>query len=168
VAGSRGGGIHALLEIAPGTELGVSDWHTVTQEDINAFARLTRDEDPFHTDPGWARAHSHLGTTISFGFLTLSMLTSFSHEVFDRLGVRPGDDGQMFNFGFNRVRLPEPVPAGAAIRGRFTFGGSRVREAGGIELSFDVVVEIAGRDRPALVCEWLAVVVPSPESTLTG
>ena len=168
MSGSSAGGIQALLDIAPGTELGVSDWHTVTQADINAFASLTRDEDPYHTDPDWARAHSHLGTTISFGFLTLSMLTAFSHEVFDKLSVSPGDDAQMFNFGFNRVRLPEPVPAGAAIRGRFTFAGSRVRDAGGIELSFDVVVEIKGRDRPALVCEWLAVAVPSSGQPPTG
>jgi acyl dehydratase len=74
----------------------------------------------------------------------------------------------MFNFGFNRVRLPEPVPAGAAIRGRFTFAGSRVRDAGGIELCFDVVVEIEGSDRPALVCEWLAVAVPTSRQPPTG
>jgi acyl dehydratase len=143
----------------PGTELGVSEWHTVTQEDINAFAVLTRDEDPYHTEPDWAREHAPLGTTISFGFLTLSMLTWFSHQVFDRLGIKSGDDTQLFNFGFNRVRLPEPVPAGARIRGRFTFAGARVRDSGGIEFTNNVVVEIEGKERPALVAEWLGVAV---------
>ena len=151
-----------------GTELGISPWHKVTQEDINAFAKLTRDEDPYHTEPEWARAHSPLGSTISFGFLTLSMLTYFSHQVFDRLGIRPGSDTQMFNFGFNRVRLPEPVPAGADIRGRFSLAGSKVRKAGGIELTFDVVVEIKGNDRPALVAEWLGVAVSSAENLQTS
>ena len=150
---------NSLLTMQPGTELGTSDWHTVTQEDINRFAVLTKDEDPFHTDPEWARANAPLGTTISFGFFTLSMLTWFSHQVFDALGIASGDDTQMFNFGFNRVRMPEPVPAGADIRGRFTFGGARVRENGGTEITVNVVVDIKGNDRPALVAERLFVAV---------
>ena len=64
-----------LLEMVPGTELGSSDWYTVTQDDINTFATLTKDEDPYHVDPDWAKLNSPLSTTISFGFLTLSMLT---------------------------------------------------------------------------------------------
>lgn len=134
--------------MAPGTELGVSDWHRISQEDINAFAKLTRDEDPYHTEPDWAREHSPLGTTISFGFLTLSMLTCFLHQVFDRNDIQAGDDTQMFNFGFNRVRLPEPVPAGAEIRGRFAFGGSKIRQSGSIEFTFDVTVEIKEKAGP--------------------
>ena len=150
---------NTLLEMAPGTELGTSDWHTVTQDDINRFAVLTRDEDPFHTDPEWARDNSPLGTTISFGFLTMSMLTWFSHQVFGALGIASGDDTQMFNFGFNRVRMPEPVPAGSDIRGRFTFAGARVRENGGTEITVSVIVDIKDNDRPALVAEWLFVAV---------
>jgi acyl dehydratase len=156
---ASGRDVGSLLEMPPGTELGVSEWHKVTQEDINAFAKLTRDEDPYHTEPAWAREHSPLGTTIAFGFLTLSMLTCFLHQVFDRIGIRAGEDSQLFNFGFNRVRLPEPVPAGAEIRGRFALDGSKVRQAGGIELTFDVIVEIKGKDRPALVAQWLGVAV---------
>ena len=128
---------NSLLDMRPGTELGVSQWHTVTQQDITAFAKLTKDEDPYHVDPEWARDNAPLGTTISFGFLTMSMLTFFSHQVFDKLGLESGDDTQMFNFGFNRVRMPEPVPAGAEIRGRFAFSGARVRDNGGIEITVD-------------------------------
>jgi len=149
----------SLLDMAPGTELGDSDWYVVTQQDINAFAKLTRDEDPFHNDPDWARENAPLGTTISFGFLTMSMLTYFSQQVFGKLDITSGDDVQMFNFGFNRVRMPEPVPAGAEIRGRFAFSGARVRESGGVEITVDVFVEIKGNERPALVAEWLFVAV---------
>jgi acyl dehydratase len=152
-------GFSSLLDMEPGSALGESDWYTVTQDDISAFARLTRDEDPYHTDPDWARAHSPLKTTISFGFLTMSMLTFFSHQVFAKLGIESGDDTQMFNFGFNRVRMPEPVPAGAEIRGRFTFAGARIRDNGGTEITVDVVVDIKGNERPALVAEWLFVAV---------
>ncbi len=149
----------SLMDLAPGTALGVSDWHEVTQQDINAFATLTRDEDEFHINPEFAREHSPVGTTISFGFLTMSMLTYFSHQVFDHMGIRSGDDTQMFNFGFNRVRMPEPVPAGSRIRGRFMFAGGRVRASGGLEITVDVIVDIDGNDRPALVAEWLFVAV---------
>ena len=149
----------SLFDMQSGTELGASDWFTVTQQDINTFAKVTRDEDPFHTDPDWASANSPLGVTISFGFLTMSMLTHFSHQVFDKLGIASGDDTQMFNFGFNRVRMPEPVPAGSEIRGRFTFGGARIRDAGGTEITVNVVVDIKDNERPALVAEWLFVAV---------
>lgn len=150
----------AALDMAPGTELGASDWHEVTQEDINAFARLTRDEDDFHVNPAFASEHSPLGTTISFGFLTMSMLTCFSHQVFRRAGISADVDGvQLFNLGFNRLRFPEPVPVGASIRGRFTLKGVRVRDNGGVEFTTEVVVEIKGNDRPALAGEWLGVAV---------
>lgn len=152
-------GFSTLLEMAPGTPLGASDWYEVTQDDIDDFARLTRDEDPYHTDPEWARENAPLKTTISFGFLTMSMLTYFSHQVFGSLGIKSGDDTQMFNYGFNRVRMPEPVPAGSAIRGSFTFAGARVRKNGGTEITVDVVVDIDGNERPALVAEWLFVAV---------
>ena len=137
----------------------MSDWYTVSQDDINTFARVTRDEDPFHTDPEWAKENSPLGTTISFGFLTMSMLTHFSHQVFGALGIESGDDTQMFNFGFNRVRMPEPVPAGSNIRGHFVFAGARVRDNGGTEITVNVTVEIENNARPALVAEWLFVAV---------
>lgn len=159
--GSLTQGFSSFLEMQPGTELGSSDWHRISQEDINAFAKLTRDEDEYHIDPEWARQHSPLGTTISFGFLTLSMLTFFSHQVFAEIGVEPEDGTQLFNFGFNRVRMPEPVPAGARIRGQFRFGGARTRDAGGVEITVKAVVEIEGNDRPAVVADWLFVAVPA-------
>ena len=152
-------GFTELLEMTPGTDLGSSDWYRVTQEDINTFATLTKDEDPYHVDPEWAQENSPLGTTISFGFLTLSMLTYFSYQVFARAGFATDDSAQMFNFGFNRIRLPEPVPAGSDIRGNFTFVGARVRENGGVEFTTDIIVEIKGNDRPALVAQWLGVAV---------
>ena len=148
-----------LLEMMPGTELGSSDWYTVTQDNINTFATLTKDEDPYHIDPDWAKQNSSLNTTISFGFLTLSMLTYFSYQVFERAGFVHGDNTQLFNLGFNRLRLPEPVPAGSDIRGTFTFAGARVRDNGGVEFTTDIVVEIKGNERPALVAQWLGVAV---------
>lgn len=151
-------GISKFLDMKTGAELGVSDWEVVTQEEINIFGKVTKDEDPFHVDPEWAKSNSSLGTTISFGFQTLSMLTYFLHQVFDKTGISAGE-AQLFNFGFNRVRLPEPVPAGAEIRGRFSFVNARVRDAGGVEITLHSVIEIRNHERPALVADWLFVAV---------
>lgn len=146
-----------LQELPPGSELGVSDWHPVTQEQTTAFGRLTNDEDPFHLDPQWAAEYSGLGTTIAFGFQTLSLLTYFLHQALARRGIDPGPDTQLFNYGFNRVRLPEPVRVGAEIRGKFKLLQTRIRESGGIEIALDAVIEIRDVDKPALVAEWLLV-----------
>ena len=154
--------ISRFRNMPAGTELGVSAWHKVTQEDVDTFARLTHDEDPYHNDPEWARQSSPLGTTISFGFFTLSMLSYFAHQVLDKEGMASGADTQMLNFGFNRVRMPEPVPVGSEIRGHFAFGGARERSAGGaLEFTLTATVEIRGNERPALVAEWLFVANPT-------
>ncbi len=155
------GSIDKFTSMSPGTDLGASAWHRVTQDDVDAFGRLTRDEDPFHTDPEWAQQSSPFGTTISFGFFTMAMLTYFAHQVLEKHGIVSDDDTQMLNFGFNRVRMPEPVPVGSEIRGRFVFSGMRERPAGGIEITLTTSVEIRGNDRPALVAEWLFVAVPT-------
>jgi len=151
--------IDQLLELPPGSELGASAWHLVPQEDVDAFASLTHDEDPFHNDPDWARQSAPLGTTISFGFFTMAMLTYFANQVLEKLGFESGDDTQMLNFGFNRVRLPEPVRVGSEIRGRFVLAGHRERPAGGLEITVAATIEIRGNDRPALVADWLFVAV---------
>jgi len=162
------GGIERLYSLSEGTDLGASAWHRVTQSDVDAFARLTIDEDPFHNDPDWAQQHSPMGTTISFGFFTLSMLTHFAHEVLGNHGIESADDVQMLNFGFNRVRLPEPVTVGSDIRGRFVLAGTRERAAGGLEITVSASVEIKGNDRPALVAEWLFVAVSLTQAQTVG
>jgi len=156
--------LNKLLDMTAGTELGVSDWFRVTQSEIDEFGRLTFDPSPHHNDPAWAARHSRIGTTISYGFFTLSMLTVLSQQVFDKHEIVGDESTQMLNFGFNRVRLPESVPAGAEIRGRFTLAGARWRDSGGLEVTLDTVVEIKGNDRPALVAEWLFVAVRNEET----
>ena len=102
----------------------------MTQSDVDAFGRLTLDEDPFHMDPEVARESSPIGATISYGFFTMSMLTHFAHQVLGEHGIESTDDVQMLNFGFNRVRMPEPVLVGSDIRGRFVLAGVRQRPSG--------------------------------------
>lgn len=157
-------GLEKLSQLPSGTELGASAWHTVTQEDVDAFARLTHDESPFHNDPEWARRESPLGTTISFGFFTLAMLSHFAHQVLEDLRLESDGATQMLNFGFNRVRMPAPVPVGSEIRGRFNFAGATERPAGGLEIKLTATVEIRGQEGPALVADWSFVAMPTNET----
>jgi len=133
-----------------GREAGVSQWLTVTQEMIDRFADLTADHQWIHTDPERARRESPFHTTIAHGFLTVSLLSQMIHEAIDleipsRLRV---------NYGFNRLRFPAPVPAGARIRAHVAPAAVRDIE-GGVEIAWAVTVEIENHPKPALAAEWL-------------
>ncbi len=157
--------LDALLSLPDGEELGTSEWYRVTQQEVDDFARLTHDEDRHHNDPDWARENSSIGKTISFGFFTLSLLSYFAQQVFEARGISSDAATQMLNFGFDRLRMPEAVPVGSEIRGRFTYAGSRQRPRGGLEISVTAIVEIKSNARPALVADWLFVAVPDAESS---
>lgn len=129
-----------------------SAWITVGQQDIDDFGRVTRDPDPNHIDPAWARAHSPFGGPIAFGFLTLSLLTHLVHLA----KATPHDATHVVNYGFDRVRFVAPVPAGASIRGHFAVGAVTRRAPNAVVVRYDCEVEIDGTAKPALVAQWLA------------
>lgn len=142
--------------------MGVSDWVLVTQEDVRAFGVLTRSSERIHDDPEWAAANSPYGTAVAHGFQTLSLLTAFLADVKPwRSQDASGGKGAKVsvNYGFDKVRFLAPVPVGSRVRGRFAL--KRVEPAGpGRTLScMECVVEIEGQDKPALVAEWLGLVI---------
>jgi acyl dehydratase len=139
-----------------GQLIGVSPWVTIDQARIDAFARATDDPDPMHVDPAWCAANSPFKTTIAFGFLTMSMLTHFSHQALGWLSSTTADDGgYALNYGFDRMRLVEPVPVGSRIRAHFTLLEWTEVRPGEVRSKYGVTIEIEGRTRPALVGEWL-------------
>ena len=138
------------LRARAGQEIGVSGWHTVTQEQIARFAEVTGDDQWIHLDVERARRESPYGTTIAHGFLTVSLLSGLIKEAVEI----SGDYKMRINYGFNRLRFPSGVPAGSRIRGRFTLNSIKDFE-GGVEIAWGVVVEVEGREKPALVAEWL-------------
>ncbi|MBV7255315.1 MaoC family dehydratase [Pacificimonas sp. WHA3] len=149
---------------APGTKVGTSAWLTVDQPMIDQFGDATRDPDPMHIDPEWARENAPYGGTIAFGFLTVSLLTHLLHSAMDtKLSREAAGTGHFMNYGFNRLRLVSPVPTGAQVRGKFSTIDLRENERGRIIVTFQSEIEIEGKDRPALVAEWLAVWV-KPET----
>jgi acyl dehydratase len=133
-----------------GTEVGLSEWTTITQEMVNQFAQLTGDPVRLHTDVELARK-TPFGGTIAHGLLTLSMIGGFctAAEVLME-GITMG-----LNYGFDKVRFVAPVKTGSRIRGRFHLRSMEERNPGQWVSTMDVTIEIEGESKPALVAEWL-------------
>lgn len=133
-----------------GQEVGVTDWFEVTQSRINDFAEATEDRQWIHIDVERARAESPYKSTIAHGFLTLSLISHLAKQAVQMSGsFKMG-----INYGLNRVRFPAPVPSGARIRGRYSLQ-SLDEIDGGIQITWNVTIEVEGSQKPSLVAEWL-------------
>lgn len=132
---------------------GVSNWHAVSQQRIDAFADATGDHQFIHVDPNRAKSETPFNGTIAHGFLTLSMITIMALET-----VPPLRDVKMgINYGFEKIRFLTPVAAGSRIRGRFALTECGFRNPGELLSRFDVQVEIENTAKPALFAEWLTI-----------
>ncbi len=138
------------LRSLTGHDVGTSDWTTIDQSMIDAFAGITGDHQWIHTDPRLAISESRYGRTIAHGFLTLSLLSRLSHEAIEV----DGNFRMRINYGLNRVRFPAPVLEGCRVRGRFAVQ-SVEDVAGGYQVVWLVTVEVENSEKPALVAEWL-------------
>jgi acyl dehydratase len=135
----------------------VSRWMIVDQERIDAFAKVTEDEQFIHVDPERAGATA-FGGTVAHGFLTLSLLSAMAYSALPRIeGAVHG-----VNYGFDRVRFIHPVRSGSQVRGRFTLQAVTPRSARECQLSYEVSVEIEGAHKPALAATWLTMQVMAP------
>ncbi|MEO8448969.1 MAG: MaoC family dehydratase [Gemmatimonadota bacterium] len=139
-----------------GDQLGTTPWFTIDQERIDLFAQATLDPDPMHVDPAWCAKYSPFESTVAFGFLTLSMLTYFSHQALGWLHDSHAETGgYALNYGFDRLRFVAPVPVNSRIRAHFTLKDCVEVRPGELLNRFDVLVEIDGQAKPALAAEWL-------------
>jgi acyl dehydratase len=143
----------AELQAAVGTHLGWSEWHTVTQEQVQQFADATGDHQWIHLDVEKAK-DGPFGGTIAHGYLTLSLLPMLVAEVYRLQGVKMG-----VNYGADKLRFPSPVPVGSQVRGGVELTGVKPI-ALGVQVSSSVTIERDGGDKPACVVDMLAVVVP--------
>jgi acyl dehydratase len=133
-----------------GQEVGVSRWIEVDQARIDAFARITEDEQFIHVDPERAKA-TPFGGTIAHGFLTLSLASAMSYDAVAPLeGVVMG-----VNYGFDRLRFLAPTLSGSRVRGRFKLLSAEDKGGGRWLIKHELTVEIEGGDKPALIAEWL-------------
>ena len=137
------------LRAAPGREAGPTDWITVDQSRIDAFAAATDDHQWIHVDPARAAA-GPFGSTIAHGYLTLSLVNLFLPDL-----VRVENAKMGVNYGTEKVRFPAAVTVDARIRGR-----AQVLEAtdvpGGVQIVVRVTIEIEGGDRPACVADTIS------------
>jgi acyl dehydratase len=137
------------LKALVGTHLGYSDYHTVTQDEVNLFADATGDHQWIHVDPERAAA-GPFGHTIAHGYFTLSLVPLLTGELLKLDGVT-----MAVNYGSNKVRFTSPVPVGSDVRAGATLAA--VDEvAGGVQIAMDVVVEIKGSEKPACVAQTLS------------
>ena len=133
-----------------GQEIAIGDWQTVTQEQINLFAEATGDHQWIHLDEKRAAEESPYGTTIAHGFLTLSLIPRIMG---DTIKLPPAK--MTVNYGLNRVRFAAPVPAGKRVRPHLTLLGIE-EVTGGFQLSWKVLIEVEGSQKPACIAETLS------------
>src|SRR4051795_13021455 len=119
-------GMKALL----GQEIGPSEWRTITQADIDAFAELSGDHQWIHVDPERAKTESPYGTTIAHGNLTLATVDGFRGELISSTGFALG-----VNYGWKKIRFPAPGPVDSASAPRPRSSPSRRRATAGTRWS---------------------------------
>ena len=131
-----------------------SHWFEVDQGRIDAFAKVTEDEQFIHVDPEQARL-TPFGGTVAHGFLTLSLLSPMAYSALPRIeGASIG-----VNYGFDKVRFLHPVRSGSRVRARFTLLAVTQRSEREWQLAYDVLIEIEGAHKPALAATWLTLQV---------
>ena len=138
-----------------GKEVGLTDWFEVDQERINNFAEATGDFQYIHVDEERA-AETPFGATIAHGFLTLSLLSKLSSM---SGGIKLENSVMGINYGLNKVRFLNPVKVNSKIRARFELISAEEKKPKHYLLKHNVIVEIEGEEKPALIAEWLGMSV---------
>jgi len=138
-------GIEGLKERV-GTHLGYSEWHQVTQEQVNTFAEATGDFQWIHVDVERAK-QGPFGGPIAHGYLTLSLGPLLIPQIVKVEGI-----AMAVNYGLNKVRFPAPVPVGSKLRLGATL--TNVEDIpGGVQVTMGMVYELDGADKPVCVAE---------------
>ncbi|HEY1539538.1 MAG TPA: MaoC family dehydratase [Solirubrobacteraceae bacterium] len=136
------------LRARVGEEIGVSAWHDVTQDAIDAFACVTGDHQWIHVDPVRA-TQTPFGGTIAHGYYTLSLHPMFSAQLIAYEGF-----AFAVNYGLDRVRFPAPLPVGNRVRMRMTLVD--VEDVlGGAQIATKLTFEGEGALKPVCVAESL-------------
>jgi acyl dehydratase len=131
-----------------GEHLGYSQWHEVTQEQINLFADATGDHQWIHVDVERAKS-GPFGAPIAHGYLTLSLTPTLLTEAFIVTGISMG-----INYGLNKLRFPSPVPVGSKVRLGVEL--ANVEDTpGGAQVTLGVTYEVEGATKPVCVAEVL-------------
>jgi acyl dehydratase len=139
----------AELQDNQGEVLGTSDWHEVTQKDIDTFADVTGDHQWIHVDVYRAKQTPY-GGTIAHGYYTLSLAPRFTQQIMRLEGF-----AFAVNYGLNRVRFPAPLPVGDRVRMSAKLADLQ-DIPGGAQITLELTFEREGGGKPVCVAETMA------------
>ena len=140
-----------------GREIGPSEWRTVSQADIDAFAELSGDDQWIHVDVERAKAESPFGTTIAHGNLTLSLVDGFRKQMIHATGIALG-----VNYGWNKIRFPAPVPVDSRVRARAEVVSVEEVGNGWHEAITRFTLEVEGNEKPCFVGDSVGRIMAPP------
>ncbi len=138
-------GVEGMKDLV-GQEVGPSEWRTIGQEDIDAFAELSGDHQWIHVDVERAKSESPFGTTIAHGNLTLATVNGFRAELITSNGFALG-----VNYGWNKIRFPAPVPVNSRIRAKAEVVSVEEKGNGWYEVVTRFTLEVEGGEKPCFV-----------------
>ena len=136
------------LQAMVGKTVGPTDWREITQDMIDTFAQLSGDHQWIHVDVERAKTESPFGTTIAHGNLTLATLDGFRDQLTTSTGFKLG-----VNYGWNKVRFPAPVPAGARVRASSEVVSVDEVGEGWWQVATKFTLEVEGSEKPCCVAE---------------
>jgi acyl dehydratase len=137
------------MKALKGQEIGVSDWHPVTQEEINKFAEATHDHQWIHVDPERAKKESPFGGPIAHGYYTLSLAPYLMEQIVAVRGIRMG-----INYGLNKLRYPGPVRIGKRVRLKAQLVDFEdISNGSGAQVTVGMTFEVEGESKPGCVAE---------------
>jgi len=137
------------LKAMKGQEIGTSEWHLVTQEEINKFADATHDHQWIHVDPERAKTESLFGGPNAHGYYTLSLAPYLMEQIVAVKGIRMG-----INYGLNKLRYPGPVRIGKRVRLKATLADLEdIANGAGAQVTVGMSFEVEGESKPGCVAE---------------
>ena len=141
-----------LAEMAAcvGQDVAISEWISITQQQVNLFAEATGDHQWIHVDVERAKA-GPFGAPIAHGFLTLSLLPRFFESAMEIVQSRMG-----VNYGLNKVRFMAPVPVGSRLRAKMRLLSCDPIDNNGMQMAWEVTVEREGATKPVCIAESIA------------
>jgi acyl dehydratase len=138
---------YSEFEALLGKEIGISGWHTITQLQINQFAEATIDHQWIHTDPERAQRESPFKATIAHGYLTVSLLPYFWHQIADVQNLK-----MQINYSIDNIRFAQPVIVDSQVRLHARLAAI-VNLRGITKATIGVTMEIEGVKKPAYTGE---------------
>jgi acyl dehydratase len=142
-----------------GQTLGTSEWMVIDQPLIDQFALVTRDDGWYHTDAQRAQRELPDGKTIAHGYLLVALLPVLGRDIVQIADGGNGSAERILNYGCDKIRFITPVQAGDRVRLTTSILDAQQKKDGSTLIKRRCVVEVNGKEKPAMVAETLSLVL---------